>query len=238
MYTGTGIYTLPQAERLTNVSAKKIRRWLYGHDYPSTSGARTSRRFSSPLWTPQLNRKEYEADVIGFNDLLEVRFVSAFAQHGVPLPVIRRCLETARELFGIDYPLSSGLFKTDGRTIFAQALKQSSEEDALLDLKSRQFAFKDIINPSLYAGIEYDGQLASKWFPKGRRQHVVLDPVRQFGAPILNETGTPTDVLYASYLAEGATPEATEQTARAYDLPNKLVSAAILFEEGLKRSLH
>lgn len=238
MYTGTGIYTLPQAERLTNVSAKKIRRWLYGHSYPAKPNEGKSRRFSIPLWSPQLNRSEYDADVIGFNDLLEVRFVSAFVQHGVPLQVIRKCLETAKELFGINYPLSSGLFKTDGRTIFAQALKESSEDEALLDLKSRQFAFKDIIKPSLYAGIEYDGQLARKWFPGGPRQHVVLDPARQFGAPILDETGTPTDVLYASYLAEGATPEAIKQTAQVYEVPVKLVNYAIVFEEGLKRSLH
>lgn len=76
--------------------------------------------------------------------------------------MIRKCLETAKELFGIDYHLSCGLFKTDGRTIFAHALKESSEEDALVDLKSRQFTFKDIISPSLYAGIEYEGQSARK----------------------------------------------------------------------------
>ena len=238
MYTGTGIYTLAQAERLTNVPAGKIRRWLYGHGYPTKSSDGNSRRFSSPLWTPQHSRDEYDANVIGFHDLLEIRFVSAFAHHGVPLSVIRKCLETAKELFGIDYPLSSGLFKTDGRTIFAQALKESSEENALLDLKSRQFAFRDIISPSLYAGIEYDGQQARKWFPRGKRQHVVLDPARQFGVPILDETGTPTDVLHASYLAEGATPEAMKQTAQVYEVPAKLVSYAIAFEEGLQRALH
>ena len=238
MYTGTGIYTLPQAERLTHVSAKKIRRWLYGYSYPAKSSDGHSRRFSAPLWTPQHGRDEYEADVIGFHDLLEIRFVSAFAQHGVPMPVIRKCLEAAKELFGIDYPLSSGLFQTNGRTIFAQALKKPSEEDARLDLKSRQFAFRDIISPSLYAGIEYDGHLARKWFPLGKRHDVVLDPARQFGAPILNETGTPTDVLYASYLAEGATPEAIKQTAQAYEVHAKLVNDAIVFEESLKRSLH
>ena len=238
MYTGTGIYTLAQAERLTHVPAKKIRRWLYGYSYSAKSSEGRARRFCAPLWTPQHSRDEYDADVIGFHDLLEIRFVSAFAHHGIPLPVIRKCLDTAKQLFGIDYPLSSGLFKTDGRTIFAQALKESSEEDALLDLKSRQFAFREIISPSLYAGIEYDGQLARKWFPRGRRQHVVLDPARQFGAPILNETGTPTDVLYASYLAEGATPQAVKQTAQLYEVPAKLVNYAIAFEESFKRSLH
>lgn len=238
MYTDTGIYTLAQAERLIHVPAQKIRRWLYGHRYLAKSSGASSHRFSAPLWTPQHSHDEYNINVIGFHDLLEIRFVSAFAHHGVPLPMIRKCLETAKELFGIDYPLSCGLFKRDDRTIFAHALKESSEEDALVDLKSRQFTFKDIISPSLYAGIEYEGQSARKWFPRGKRQHVVLDPARQFGAPILDETSTPTDVLYASYLAEGATPEAIKQTSLAYEVPAKLVNYAIVFEEGLKRSLH
>lgn len=240
MYNGTGIYTLSEAARLINVPARKIHRWLYGHSYPKKSGEGKVQAFSAPLWLPQLSKDEYDAEVIGFNDLLEVRFVSAFVEHGVPLIVVRRCLDTPRELFGVDYPMTSGSFKTDGKTIFADAIEKSVKEGALLDLKNRQLAFKEIINPSLYAGIEYDGKRASKWYPQGqgRRQHIVLDPTRQFGSPILEETGIPTEVLYASYLAEGETPQAAIQTARVYEAPVKLVEAAIRFEQGLKRTFH
>ena len=238
MYSGTGVYTLPQAERLTHVPARKIHRWLYGYEYSTKSGGDRLHHFSEPLWIPQIPKEDYDAEVIGFQDLLEVRFVSAFVQHGVPLIIVRRCLDTAREIFGVEYPLSSGAFKTDGKTIFAEALQKSIKEGALLDLKTRQLAFKDIISQSLYAGIEYDGKRALKWFPKGRRHHVVLDPARQFGSPIVDETGTPTEVLYASYLAEGATPKAVTQTARVYEVPVKLVEAAVRFEEDLKRLAH
>lgn len=238
MYNGTGIYTLPEAARLINVPARKIHRWLYGYHYPKKSGEVSAQAFSSPLWAPQLSRDDYEAEVIGFNDLLEVRFVSAFIAHGLPLVVVRRCLETARELYGMDYPMTSGSFKTDGKTIFAEALEKSVREGSLLDLKSRQLAFRDVITPSLYAGIEYDGKRASKWYPHGRGQHIVLDPSRQFGSPIVDEVGVPTEVLFASYVAEGATPQAIIQTSRVYEVPAKLVKAAIRFEQGLKRTVH
>ena len=237
MYNGTGIYTLPEAARLIDVPARKIRRWLYGYSYLKKSGEDKVQAFSDPLWQPQLSKVEYEAEVIGFNDLLEVRFVAAFVEHGVPLVVVRRCLDTARKLFGVDYPMTSGSFKTDGKTIFADAIEKSVKEGALLDLKSRQLAFKDIINPSLYAGIEYDGKRASKWYPQ-RRQHIVLDPARQFGSPIVEDTGTPTDVIYASYLAEGETPQAVMRTARIYEVPVKFVESAISFEQGLRRTVH
>lgn len=238
MYNGTGIYTLPEAARLINVPARKIHRWLYGYKFPIGSGEERSQAFSKPLWAPQLSQDEYQAEVIGFNDLLEVRFVSAFVAHGVPLLIVRRCLETARQLFKVDYPMSSGSFKTDGKTIFADVIEQSVKEGALVDLKTRQLAFKSIIHPSLYAGIEYDGKRASKWYPQGKGQHVVLDPSRQFGSPIVDDAGIATNVLFASFLAEGATTQAVVQTSRVYDVPQRLVKAAIRFEQGLKRTVH
>lgn len=240
MYSGTGIYTLPAAARLINVPAQKIHRWLYGYNYSRKSDEGSVRIFSSPLWHPQVSKDEYDAEVIGFNDLLEVRFVSAFVAHGVPLIVVRRCLETARTIFSVDYPMSTGSFMTDGKTIFADAIRKTIKDGALLDLKTRQLVFKDIISPSLYAGIAYEGNRATKWYPQeqGKQRHVVLDPARQFGSPILEQTGTPTDVLFASYVAEGATPRALVQTAMAYEVPVKLVESAIRYEKGLQRAVH
>ena len=238
MYTGTGIYTLPEAARLINVPARKIHRWLYGYQFPKGSGEGRAQAFSKPLWDPQLSQDEYQAEVIGFNDLLELRFISAFVEHGVSLQIVRRCLATAKQLFVADYPMTSGSFKTDGKTIFAEAIEKSVKEGALVDLKTRQLAFRSIIHPSLYAGIEYDGKRASKWYPHGKAQHVVLDPSRQFGSPILDDVGIPTDILFASFLAEGSTPQAVVQTGRVYDVSQRLVKAAIRFEQGLKRTIH
>ncbi|MBB1075760.1 DUF433 domain-containing protein [Rhodoferax sp. 4810] len=238
MYNGTGIYSLPEASRLIHVPAQKIHRWLYGHKHSKKSGEERVQTVSEPLWTPQHSKAEFEIETIGFNDLLEIRFVAAFVRYGVPLTVVRRCLETAQDLYGMDYPMSSGAFKTDGKTIFAEAIEKTAKEGALLDLRNRQFAFNAIISPSLYAGIEYDGRRATKWYPQGRRHHVVLDPSRQFGSPIVDEVGVPTGVLFASYKAEGASADAIAQTARAYDVPVKFVDAAIKFEQDLARTVH
>lgn len=238
MYQGTGIYTLPEAARLIRVPAQKMHRWLYGYTYSKKAKGETSQGYSEPLWAPQLSKDDFDAEVIGFRDLLEVRFVAAFVDHGVPLPVIRRCLETAREVVGGDYPMSSGAFKTDGKTIFAEAIERSRSDGTLLDLKSRQFVFKDIISPSLWAGIEYAGKKAVKWFPQGARSPIVLDPARQFGSPIIDASGVPTSVLFASYRAEGANAQAITRTARVYDVPVKVVDAAVRFEESLQRATH
>lgn len=122
---------------------------------------------------------------------------------------------------------------------FGEALKQAeSEGTSLVDLKNRQNVFRDIITPSLYAGIEYNGAQATKWYPTLKRERIVLDPSRQFGSPIIEDTGTPTDILYASYLAEGENENAIASTSAIYDVPHRFVRAAVRFESSLKQRTH
>lgn len=136
------------------------------------------------------------------------------------------------------YPFTALQFKTDGKTIFGEALKKAESEGVLVDLRNRQMVFRDIIHPSLYTGIEYSGSQATKWYPATRRDHVVLDPSRQFGSPIIEHTGTPTDTLYASFVAEGSNDKAVQLTADIYDLAPKYVRSAIRFEQSLKQQAH
>lgn len=241
MYHGTGIYSVPEASRLIAVNNRDIRRWLFGYHYRKTAGDASSRVDMPPLWTTQLVDEHFDEDVIGFHDLLELRFIREFMRHGVSLNVVRRCLTSARDLFGVSHPMSLPKFMTDGRTIYAEALSEENNAASMVDLKSKQTVFKDIIKPSLYAGIEYDGNRARKWYPERgtkRSSPIVIDPTRQFGVPIIEETGTPTSVLYSSFLAEGGDHPAQIITARVYETTAKHVEAAVRFEESLKRTVH
>lgn len=238
MYDGSGMYSLREAARLVQAKSRDLNRWLFGYHYQKGRGEKSIRAFSAPLWKTQVELAEYDELVIGFRDLLEVRFVRAFIAHGIPLIVIRRCLESAQSIYGVEYPFTSLQFKTDGKTIFGEALKSVESEDAMVDLRNRQIVFRDIIHPSLYAGIEYNGSQATKWYPASRRDHVVLDPTRQFGSPIIEDTGTPTDALYASFIAEGANDRALYLTSELYDVAVKYVRSAIKFEESLKQTAH
>lgn len=239
MYTGTGIYSLREASRLIQAKSRDLNRWLFGYHFPKKSrDGEVVRTFSPPLWETQIDIAEYDEPIIGFQDLLEVRFVRAFIRHGIPLIVIRKCLESARAIYGMAYPFTNLKFKTDGKTIFGEALKQAESEGTLVDLRNRQNVFREIIHPSLYAGIEYRGTQATKWYPATKREHIVLDPARHFGSPIIEDTGTPTDILYASYLAEGSNDRAVISTSEIYDVAPKFVRSAIRFESSLKQSTH
>lgn len=221
---GTGLYTLGQAARLTGADRRAVRRWMLGYERQE----RGERRFSPPLWKSQLADADLPDPVIGFHDLLELRLVNAFVRHGVAIPVIRATVDAAREQFGIDYPLTAKRFRTDGKRIFIEAVAKSGEEKMLDPLK-RQFVFSEIIKPSLYAGIEYDGNRARRWYPLGNdHKAIVLDPARQFGSPIVSDASIPTDTLYASYLAEHRD---NKVVARIFDISPRTVDAAVRFEQ-------
>lgn len=220
-----GLYTFQEASRLTNASPQDLRRWLNGYAHKA-SGSDT-RVKSAPLWKTELVDAEVEG--ISFHDLLEVRFVQAFRKYGVSLQTIRVASEHARELFNHPYPFTCKRFQTDGRSIFATALKESGETE-LLDLAKKQFAFTKIIEPSLYRGIEFGSdELASHWYPLSNSKAVVLDPTIAFGKPVVTNGSVRTSILYDAFEAE----ENKQYVARLYDVPVSAVSAAIRFEERL-----
>lgn len=235
---GLGVYNLADAARLVRADRRSIKRWLYGYDHSHRKGGDVERRHSPALWAPQYAREELGEEAIGFHDLMELRIVRQFVSHGVPLQVVRRCLDTARELFGAGYPLTRRNFVTDGATIYVESIEAAAREGdieagSLLNLRSRQYAFKAIIKDSLYAGIEYDNGQARRWYPEPRSRMVVVDPALQFGHPIVEACGVPTASLYAAYAAEG---EDRGRVARLFDIDPRHVEAAVRFERDLRKA--
>ena len=226
-----GVYSLVEAEKLTGVNARSLKRWLFGYSYSVTSERGRVDHPSRPLWVSQYKRDDFQECVVGFRDLLEARVVGEFVKAGVPLIVVRNCLEAARELFGVDYPFTAQQFLTDGQTIYHEALSRNAGDSALLNLKNRRYAFNEVIRPSLYAGIEYAGKVALRWFPEAsKRKSIVLDPAISFGKPHIVQSGVPTDAIYATYLAE---EKDLLRTAHLFEISKAHVGAAVKFEERL-----
>ncbi len=228
---GLGMYTLSEASRLIHADTRAINRWLYGYDYGIGKGSTHVRKHSDPLWSPQYAVNEFGEKIIGFHDLLELRIVREFVRRGVSLQVIRHCLSTARQIFEAEYPFTSRRFATDGETTFLDAVRQGGTESEMLNLRTRQYAFREIIKDSLYAGIEYAGDFASRWYPVARSKVVVVNPTIDFGHPIVEESGIPTASLYATYLAEDKNRTVV---AQIFEIPAKHVAAAVRFEEKLR----
>jgi uncharacterized protein (DUF433 family) len=219
---GIGLYSFPEAAKLTGIESSELRRWLHGYSYHQ-KGEEAKR--SAPLWESPLFKDELDA--LSFGDLLEVRFVEAFRQHGVSLHTIRVAAKHARELFHTDYPFTNRRFQTDGRAVFAEAIRETGDVE-MIDLGKKQYVFDKVVRPSLYTGIEFGtDELAKRWFPIINSRAVVLDPQIAFGKPIVTDVGIRTDVLYESFLVE----QDKHTVARLYEVPLSAVEQAVRFEQ-------
>ena len=221
-YLNVGIYTIPEASRLTGVSRERIRRWLKGY--------RSNLRGKSyaPLWQPQLPQIEGKL-ALSFLDLIEVKFVGAFLDQGVSWPMIHKVREKAGELYPeVSHPFCTRQFVTDGRQVF-RTVHNETGDASLLEIASDQQVFFDITEPFLKQ-LDFRGDaMLERWWPLGQDHRVVLDPRKNFGQPTLSEEGVATQVLAESFRANGS----IEEVARWYEIQPQFVQEAVDYEQSL-----
>jgi uncharacterized protein (DUF433 family) len=220
---GIGYYTVPEAARLLRIRPLNIRRWLGGYRFEQGDQLIEM----PPLWKPQLPGYEHHIE-LGFRDLIELRFVKAFLDHGLGLKTIRHCLEYARECVKDDRPFSTRRFQTDGKTIFLDSLKDTGD-DELLDLRSRQYVIKKIIERT-FKDLDISDEIVSRWRPFGGKESIVIDPQRAFGQPIASRSGVPTITIADAVKAEGS----VQRVSYLYDVSVPVIRDAVNFENSLK----
>lgn len=220
---GVGIYSFADAARLIGSKSGELRRWMLGYDHKGTDGELVH---SAPLWVHQLADDGRGIDGIGFRDLLELRFVRKFREAGVPLQLIRRTLEEAQSLLSTPYPFTCKKFRTDGKRIFMSVVEETGDE-SLIDLVKRQNVIEPVIGPSLRSGIEFEEDMAARWFPIKNSKAIVLDPARSFGQPILVQSGIPTVAIAEAVVAEGGDESVV---GRLFEISKVDVRRAVDFE--------
>jgi uncharacterized protein (DUF433 family) len=217
---GTGIYTVPDAARLSKVSSRRIRYWLQRAE---SDGSRTDR---SRLWTGQ-HRPIDDKTVLGFLDLQEVRFVDAFLNAGVSWRVLRRAHEIAKNRYGTEHPFGTRQFATDGKHMIERVGNDT-------DVKFEEVVFGQRVFPKVVTPFLRDLKFASddqiaEWWPLGTERRVVLDPNRQFGQPIVFKSGVRTEILYLA-VKNGASEN---EVAEWFEVERKDVQDAVEFEKHL-----
>lgn len=220
---GTGIYSVPEAARVTGIHRSRIRRWMRGYSYRRADG----RVRSAAIWHGQLEPLD-KTFALGFRDLMELRFVDAFLKAGVSWKTMRRAHDQARQELATEHPFCSNRFVTDGRSLLLREAEESGDA-ALLDIVSRQREFARIVEP-FFKQLEFSpDQKLLRWWPLGRERAVVLDPSRNFGQPSVAVSGVPTQVLAESLKANGS----AEEVARWYEVRPEEVRDAATFEARL-----
>lgn len=224
-FVGVGLYSVADAAKLLKAPPRSLRRWLDGYDYKMDGEVRRV----PPLWTPDIPKISDDIE-LSFRDLIELRFVRAFLDNGIGLKAVRNCLDYARQCIQIDRPFSSGRFRTDGRTIFLESL-EASGEPKLLDLKEKQYVFKQVVEQS-FKDLDLEGDIVARWRPYHGKSSIVVDPNRSFGQPVASVSGVPTIALADAVVAEGS----IARVAAIYEVDKNVVQDAVRFHEELQAS--
>jgi uncharacterized protein (DUF433 family) len=222
-FLSTGIYTVPEAARLTRVSSGRIRRWLKGYNFRT----KKKEHRSDPVWQGQLEPIDRSL-ALGFLDLIEIRFVDAFLKAGISWAILRQAHERGVEMFKNNHPFCTQGFVTDGLEIFVELQKETGE-GSLLGVVSSQHSFVQVIKPFLKELEFSQDKTLLFWRPTTTKKLIVLDPKRNFGRPIVFRRGVPTEILERAVKACGSVKE----VSRWYEVSEAEIEDAVEFEQRL-----
>lgn len=168
--------------------------------------------------------RHHEPDY-SFSDLVSLFVVHELRQLGVRLASIRAAEARMRRITGADRPLVSQDVATDGEEVFF-ATERDQVESANVSRKRRtgQQASRIVIAPYLKS-VRYRGGAAVSWSPT---THVVLDPLVQFGDPVIEGTRVMT-----SAVADVADVAGLAVAAKRLSVPLDAAEAAVRFEHAL-----
>ncbi len=211
---GSGIYSPRDAARLVGSSPQEVLRWTRG------SGP------TDPLWRAHYQFID-DTTELSFLDLVEVRVVKSLRRAGVSLQAVRFALDLAENRFGLARPLATRRFQLLGGEILMDALENDGELVSLAKRNPGQKVFTEVVRQSL-SDLEYDDDYVARWRP-AFANHVVIDPTRLFGTPIIDDYGVSTRTIFSEFLVFND----ARYLSKIYEVPLRFINDAIKFEQRL-----
>lgn len=205
-------YTAAEAARYARTSTASVARWRAGYSYPTSRGARHSAPLTGGIGS----------GLLSFAELLEVAVVAA-ARRAVPMRSVRRAVDAAKALYGVDRPLILIEFKHDGRDLFTREIEAGAGRIVNLS-RAGQVAWDHV--QDVLRDLDYDDGRALRWWPAGRDAPIVIDPRISFGRPYIVRRGVSTDAIRSRFAAG----ESLDVVAEDLNVTEDEAQAAIRFE--------
>lgn len=207
------LYSFAEADRIVRVSPGTSRRWLKGYSFRYGG----ERRAMPPV-TPGPGEQE----AVSFIDLMEVAAVSELRRKRFSYKRIRQINAYCRIYLKERRPLVTQKFKVAGQDIFLDA-----DFDVLVDVgrEAGMLAWREVLEPFL-EDVEYENDLARRWWPLGKKHMVVVDPDYGFGLPVVEGTGVRTEIIAERYRAG----DNAEEIAYDFDVSPTQIKDALQWE--------
>ncbi|MBN1362941.1 MAG: DUF433 domain-containing protein [Sedimentisphaerales bacterium] len=214
--TGLGVYTVQEAAMYGRLSPQRLSRWLFGAGrYP-------------PVVDSQLAAEH----LVSFHDLVQAMAIGRARDENVSLQKVRQAIQKAKAEYGVALPLAH-----DHRLLlFDDELHIEFPNERVIQLTGRghdQSMMRPIIEPFMKA-IDFNEEGLAYRYTAGEWHgtKIVLDPMRQFGQPLVGDTGYRADVLAHAVEVE----QSVDVVVTAYNIDRRDVEAAIAYMKELRKA--
>jgi uncharacterized protein (DUF433 family) len=165
------------------VPAGTVGNWVRGYEYPTRIGRRRAARLIEP---------PAGDGALSFANLVEANTLAAFRAAGVSMQKIRPAVTYLGRHLAVEHPLASRHFLTDGAEIFFRYIKAEGDNEivTLLNLsQGGQVVFDEVVDRYLHRVDWAHDDYASRFWPAGRDEGIVIEPGLGFGDPVVANTG-------------------------------------------------
>lgn len=214
-----GLYAVREAARLVRVPRRTLENWVKGCRY------RVGDRIVSANAVIHPSRD----GSLSFVNLMEALTLAGYRRQGVSMQRVRKALGYAARALDEPHVLASERLLTDGKELFWEFQQRGRDGQAdLVLLTSGQKVFPEAVMRYLREMEWGSDRLAARWWPGAApgAGHVVVDPRRAFGAPVLARTGIRTEDVFSRFSAG----EPSSEVAKDYGLSIEQAEAAIRAE--------
>jgi len=185
------MYSISETAHLAEVSPATVRRWLQGY----TPDARQPSRQSPPVFGDKV-----EGPFVSFLQLVEIVVASDFRKVGhVKLEVVRLAHLNAKREFGIEYPFAHLELESLGGHIIRWMRRRDGARARSVDSPD-QWVLPGLVAQRM-RDIDYERQLAARWFPVGKSVPVVIDPLYSAGLPTILGRGVTVGAIFRRWRA-------------------------------------
>ena len=211
------MYTFSEAAHLAGVSTTTVKNWLFGY--------RVRGRKVPPLF-PSGN-----SEMVSFLQMIEIMVAgrfrkSAFGGKSVPFRAVRDAYLNARELSGLEYPFAHMRLEGLGGHI-VHLLREGGSLDSFQALDApEQWTLPGLLRETIDQ-LEYDQELAARWFPIGKSVPIVVDPRLSTGLPVIQGRGVTVQAIRKRFYA-GLN---IDFIAKDFEMAPHLVETALRYSE-------
>lgn len=210
------MYTFTDAAHLAQVSPGTVRNWLFGYTAKD--------RIVRPLLT---STPANQGPMVSFLQLVEIVVARRFRKvEHVKFQTVRQAYENVQKEFALGFPFAHLRLEAIGGHI-VQRLRREEPGESLhaVDTPS-QWTLPGLVLDVVHQ-LDYEQDLAARWYPIGKEVPIVVDPRISSGVPTIVRRGVTIHAIHKRWKAGYS----IHFIAEDFELADDLVETALRYAD-------